>query len=154
MYIHTYKHIFRFLKNKFIYLLLLFFYFWLCWVFVTARRLSSVVVAHGLSSCGLWALEHRLSSCGTRASLLRGMWDLPRPGLEPVSLALAGRFLTTVPPGKPLYLDCFNHLILSSLGLFHLLCDILSFSFNFCIFERMTKMLLNGKCYIWNHFSF
>ena len=34
--------------------------------------------------------------------MLRGMWDLPRPGLEPVSPALAGRFLTTVPPGKPL----------------------------------------------------
>ena len=26
---------------------------------------------------------HRLSSCGSRAQLLRGMWDLPRPGLEP-----------------------------------------------------------------------
>ena len=29
------------------------------------------------------------------------MWDLPGPGLEPVSPALAGGFLTTVPPGKP-----------------------------------------------------
>ena len=29
------------------------------------------------------------------------MWDLPRPRLEPVSPALAGRFSTTVPPGKP-----------------------------------------------------
>ena len=29
------------------------------------------------------------------------MWDLPRPGLEPVSPALAGRLSTTVPPGKP-----------------------------------------------------
>ena len=29
------------------------------------------------------------------------MWDLPRPGLEPVSPALAGRFLTTEPTGKP-----------------------------------------------------
>ena len=28
---------------------------------------ASVVVSRGLSSCGLWALEHRLSSCGTRA---------------------------------------------------------------------------------------
>ena len=28
------------------------------------------------------------------------MWDLPGPGLEPVSPALAGRFLTTEPPGK------------------------------------------------------
>ena len=30
------------------------------------------------------------------------MWDLPGPGLEPVSLALAGEFLTTAPPGKSL----------------------------------------------------
>ena len=30
------------------------------------------------------------------------MWDLPRPGIKPVSPALAGRFLTTVPPGKSL----------------------------------------------------
>ena len=43
----------------------------------------------------------RLSSCGSWAQLLRGMWDLPRPGLEPVSPALAGRFSTTAPPGKP-----------------------------------------------------
>ena len=27
------------------------------------------------------------------------MWDLPRPGIEPVSPALAGGFLTTAPPG-------------------------------------------------------
>ena len=31
------------------------------------------------------------------------MWDLPGPGLEPLSPALAGRFLATVPPGKPSY---------------------------------------------------
>ena len=29
------------------------------------------------------------------------MWDLPGPGLEPESPALAGRFLTTALPGKP-----------------------------------------------------
>ena len=52
------------------------------------------------SSCGTWALERRLSSCGAWAYLLRGMWDLPGPGLEPVSPALAGVFLTTAPPGK------------------------------------------------------
>ena len=74
---------------------------------------ASVVVARGLSSCGSQALErrlrscgsraleHRLSSCGTWAQLLRGMWDLPGPGFEPVTPALAGGFLTTVPPGKP-----------------------------------------------------
>ena len=30
------------------------------------------------------------------------MWDLPGPGLEPVSPALPGSFSTTAPPGKPL----------------------------------------------------
>ena len=81
--------------------------------------------ARAFSSCGKWGPlfiavrgsliiaaslvpEHRLqtrrlSSCGSRAQLLRGMCDLPRPGLEPVSPALAGRFSTTVPPGKPIY---------------------------------------------------
>ena len=29
------------------------------------------------------------------------MWDLPRPGPEPMSPALAGRFSTAAPPGKP-----------------------------------------------------
>ena len=52
---------------------------------------------------------HRLSSCGSRAHLLRGMWDLPRPGLKPVSPASAGRLPTTAPPEKP-----FNSLNASS----------------------------------------
>ena len=43
----------------------------------------------------------RLSNCGSRAQTLRGMWDLPGPGVEPVSPALAGRFSTNAPPGKP-----------------------------------------------------
>ena len=34
--------------------------------------------------------------------MLHSMWDLPGPGLERVSPALAGGFLTTAPPGKPL----------------------------------------------------
>ena len=57
--------------------------------------MASLVAEHRLQT-------HRLSSCGSRAQLLRGMWDLPRPGLEPVSPASAGRFSTTAPPGKPL----------------------------------------------------
>ena len=55
---------------------------------------ASLVAEHRLQT-------RRLSNCGSRAQLLRDMWDLPRPGLEPVSPALAGRFSTTVPPGKP-----------------------------------------------------
>ena len=79
--------------------------------------------ARAFSSCGKWGphfivvrgpltivdslvAEHRLqtrrlSSCGSWAQLLHGMWDLPRPGLEPLSPALAGGFSTTAPPGKP-----------------------------------------------------
>ena len=30
------------------------------------------------------------------------MWDLPGPGVEPMSPALVGEFFTTEPPGKPL----------------------------------------------------
>ena len=67
---------------------------------------ASVVVARGLSSCGLRTLERRLSSCGAWPQLLRGMWDLPGPELESVCPALAGRFLTTAPPGKPCYSTC------------------------------------------------
>ena len=55
---------------------------------------ASLVAEHRLQT-------RRLSSCGSRAQLLCGMWDLPRPGLEPASPALAGRFSTTAPPGKP-----------------------------------------------------
>ena len=58
---------------------------------------ASLAAEHRLQTC-------RLSSRGSRAQLLRGMWDLPRPGLEPVSPALAGGLSTTVPPGKPLVL--------------------------------------------------
>ena len=74
---------------------------------VLAHRLqgtqASVVVAHtlssfdsqalgssGFSSCGLRALERRLSSCGAQAQLLHSMWDLPGPGIKPVSPACAG----------------------------------------------------------------
>ena len=55
---------------------------------------ASLVAEHRLQTL-------RLSSCGSRAQLLRGMWDPPRPGLEPVPPASAGRLPTTAPPGKP-----------------------------------------------------
>ena len=55
---------------------------------------ASLVAEHRLQTC-------RLSNCGSWAQPLRGMRDPPRPGLEPVSPALAGRLSTTAPPGKP-----------------------------------------------------
>ena len=98
------------------------FFFYLCiYLFMTVLGLR--FSARAFSNCGKWGplfiavrgpptiaaplvAEHRLqtrrlSNCGSRAQLLRGMWDPPRPGLEPVSPALAGRLSTTAPPGKP-----------------------------------------------------
>ena len=60
-----------------------------------------ITVRGPLTIAASLAVERRLSNCGSRAQLLRGMWDPPRPGLEPVSPALAGRLSTTAPPRKP-----------------------------------------------------
>ena len=65
-----------------------------------------IVVRGPLTIAASLVAEHRLqmrrlSSCGARAQLLRGMWDPPGSGLELVSPASAGRFSTTAPPGKP-----------------------------------------------------
>ena len=94
---------------KFIYLFLAVLGLRLC-----ARALSScgergplfIAVHRPLTIAASLVAEHRLqtrrlSSCGSWVQLLHSMWDLPRPGLEPVSPALAGGFSTTAPPGKP-----------------------------------------------------
>ena len=52
------------------------------------------------SSCGIWALENTLSSCGSRAYLLCSMWHLPWPGIKPICPTLAGRFFTPGSLGK------------------------------------------------------
>ena len=95
-------------------LCLLFFIFWLFWVFVVVCRLSlvavswvtlvsvrgllvavaSLVAEHRLYSVGSVVAVHRLSCPEARGILV------PRPGIEPMSPALEGRFLTTEPPGK------------------------------------------------------
>ena len=90
-------------------------------LFIAVRRpliiVASPVAEHRLQT-------RRLSNCGSRAQLLSGMWDPPRPGLEPVFPALAGRFATTVPPGKPLNLPLIHqnplitHHFLNRLGPF------------------------------------
>ena len=98
-----------FFKKLFIYLFLAVLGLRFC-----ARAFSScgkrgplfIAVRGPLTIAASLAAEHRLqtrrlSNRGSRAHLLRGTWDLPRPGLELVSPALAGRFSTTAPPGKP-----------------------------------------------------
>ena len=102
---------------------ILFFFFKYLFIYLFMAALGLRFCARAFSSCGKrgplfiaargpltiaasLVAEHRLqtrrlSSCGSRAQLLRGTWDLPRPGLKPVSPALAGRLSTTAPPGKP-----------------------------------------------------
>ena len=120
---------FSFFKNKFIYLFIYFIYLFI-YLFLAVlcprfheRAFSSCgkqgplfIAVHGpLTIVASLVVEHRLqtsklSSCGSRVQLLHSMWDPPRPGLEPMSPALAGRFSTTAPPGKPmhgvLFLSC------------------------------------------------
>ena len=85
------------------------FNFWLCWPSLLCRLClvwrpgSTVIAVHGLliAAASLVAdMGFRvcgLSSCETWAC---SMWNLPRPGIKLMPDALAGRFLTTGPPGK------------------------------------------------------
>ena len=81
----------------------------------------------------------RLRNCGSWAQLLCGMWDLPRPGLEPVSPAPAGRLSTTAPPGKP-FRDLLDHIkpellvLIASLTSLRLCLPQLQFYIYFCVY--------------------
>ena len=59
-----------------------------------------VLAVWGLSTVAWGPLECGLSSHGVWAWLSHGMWNLPGPGNEPVSPALAGGFLSTAPTRK------------------------------------------------------
>ena len=67
---------------------------------VVAIRGFSLFVCSLLLAVASLVAGHMFSRSGTRAQLLQGMWDLPRPGIEPVSPALGGGFFTTEPPGR------------------------------------------------------
>ena len=55
----------------------------------------------GLSRRGAQAPDAQAQRPWLTAQLLRGAWDLPGPGHEPVSPTSAGSLSTTAPPGKP-----------------------------------------------------
>ena len=66
---------------------------------------SLVVVRRLLIAVTSLAAEHELWSVNSvvvheLSCPVPGMWDLPGPGIEPVSPALASRSLTTGPPEK------------------------------------------------------
>ena len=115
------RNTFFFFKAFFFSILSFAFFFFLIYLFMAVLGLR--FCSRAFSSRGKWgppfiavrgpptiaappAAEHRLqtrrpSNCGSRAQSLHGTWDPPRPGLKPVSPALAGRLSTTAPPGKP-----------------------------------------------------
>ena len=75
--------IYLFIKNVLI-------WFWLHWVFVTACRLSLVMVwglliavVYPVVEHGLWGMWAQWLWCTGLVAL--SMWDLPRPGIEPMS---------------------------------------------------------------------
>ena len=67
----------------------------------TLHRGAQASHHRGLSCCGAQAPDAQAQQLWLTGQLLHGMRDPPRPGLEPVSPALAGRLSTTAPPGKP-----------------------------------------------------
>ena len=48
---------------------------------------------YGRSGCSLLVLEHRLNSCGIRASSPCSMWDLPGSGIDCFSLSICWRII-------------------------------------------------------------
>ena len=89
-----------------------FVYFWLCWVFIATHGLSLVVASGGCSLVTVQGLiiavasaEHWLQSSQAQELWHVGLYVLQcvetsRLGVEPVSPALAGGFLTTGPLAK------------------------------------------------------
>ena len=98
---------------------------WFCFFFKISdwRGFSSLPCLQAGSSCGSRGLlcvavpasrwggfsvaEHGLWVGGSQWLQLMGLgapWRLPRPGIEPMSPALAGGFLSTGSPGKPCFL--------------------------------------------------
>ena len=77
------------------------------WAFSSCEAKASPY--SGASCSRARTLEHRLSSCGTWALLPCSIRTLPRPGTEPMSLALAGGFLTTGTLGRPMCFSKINY---------------------------------------------
>ena len=59
---------------------------------------ASLVGAQALGTCGLQSKDSVGVAHGLSFPL--SMWDLPGPGIEPVSPASAGRLLSTASPAK------------------------------------------------------
>ena len=91
---------------------------------------ASVVAARRLRSCGSWAPEWGVFiSCCAPAQLLHGMWNLPGPGIKPVSPARAGGFFFTGPPGKSCTFFLVGDFVRASSESSALICFLITESF-------------------------
>lgn len=103
---------------------------------VAAPRASPAVVSRvcsPVSVLGLLTVDPRLerpgcSSWDRRTPLPCGVWNLPRPGIDPVFTPLAAGFLTTGPPEKSLFAHFLCWVICKKTCLFigskNSLCDL------------------------------
>ena len=124
------------------------FIFWLLWVFVAVLGLplaamsrdysslgSSASLCGGSSCCGSWALDHGISSCGTRAYLLCGIVGSSQLSdqtcvLCPSRWILNHRTTREVPPPGAV-VCCLNS---PSLCLLHFISSTIPSSFLFHLF--------------------
>ena len=110
------------------------------WVFIVVHGLLISVACR----CGAQALGIRASvaaacglrRCGSQAQLLLVMWNLPGPGIEPVSPALAGGFLSSVPPAKSSMLF-YVHILVKIFSFLH----VLNFQFHIIWSEKMPDII-------------
>ena len=91
-----------------------FFSNWVSWVFLAAHGISLVMESRDYSSlqCTGFSLQWLLLLQSTGSAVVAhklhcDTWNLPRPGIKPLSPALAGGFSTSGPPGKsPFQIFC------------------------------------------------
>ena len=106
----------------------------------------------GFNSCGVGSVDaalglqsHCLSSCSTWVYLSCSTWDLPKSGIEPVSPALAGGFLTTGPPGKSDFMSVLVP-VQPLLFLWHLCAWFIPFTFSLSVILDMN--FVSGKLWL------
>ena len=80
-------------SNPCVYFLFIY-YFWLCWVFTAAHKLSLIVASGLLIEVASLIAAHRFN-CAKACGIL-----VPSPGIKLVSPASTGGFVTTGPSGK------------------------------------------------------
>ena len=94
---------------------------------------ASVVVASGFQSAGSVVMAHKLN-CSMACGIFLD------PGIKPVSAALAGAFLSTVPPGKSCRWYFLNSILLFPFYIFLCVGFLYILEFITLLFEDLTQL--------------